>query len=71
MCLLIQLLYVTVILTDFPKTLLRESDFIEKLYKFGMVVHVHNPALRRWRQEDHKFRVILSYTESLRPTGNT
>lgn len=29
-------------------------------------MHVHNPALRRWKQEDHKIRVILSYPESFK-----
>lgn len=27
-----------------------------------------NPALRRWRQEDEKFKVSLGYIMSLRPS---
>ena len=27
--------------------------------KLGMVAHIYSPRTQRWRQEDHKFKVIV------------
>jgi hypothetical protein len=32
----------------------------------GFIAHTIIPALRMWRQEDHKFKVIVSYIMGLR-----
>lgn len=38
-------------------------------HKMGMVVHICDLGLERWRQEHKKFKIILDYVMNFRPRG--